>query len=346
MMRGETGGKRGRPNRRMRHGLFGGREWIALVVLFSGLTFTGALSAEEEAFSIVVLPDTQIYAWKYPDLFRAQTEWIAENGVELNIRYVLHVGDVVEHNNDEEWKIARAAFSLLNGKVPYAIAIGNHDMGPKGSARNRETLFGRYFPVEDFREWSTFGGVYDREPAKADNSFHIFRAGGREWLVLALEFGPRDDVVRWANEVLAEHPNHPAILITHAYLHNDGNRYDRAIPKQHYPPQNYPVADEKAGLNTGEDLWRKLVAGNRNVVMVISGHICVSARLVSQGEAGNRVHQMLVDYQNQKRGGNGWLRLLRFSPDGGTVRVRDYSPVLDEWSDHPDRRFVLDLDLP
>jgi hypothetical protein len=55
---------------------------------------------------------------------------------------------------------------------------------------------------------------------------------------------------------------------------------------------------------------------------------------------------MVVDYQNQKRGGNGWLRLLQFSQGGRTVQVRDYSPVLDEWSDHPDRRFTLQLDLP
>jgi len=28
------------------------------------------------------------------------------------------------------------------------------------------------------------------------------------------------------------------------------------------------------------------------------------------------------------------------------MHVRDYSPVLDKWSDHPDRRFDLHLDLP
>ncbi len=315
---------------------------LLIVCLHAATVFAGT----NEGFSLVVLPDTQIYAWKLPDLFRAQTSWVAENRERLNIRYVLHVGDVVEHNDDREWKIARDAFSALDGKVPYAIALGNHDMGPKGSAKNRQTLFGKYFPVEGFKQWSTFGGVYDGEPDRGDNSFHVFQAGGREWLVLALEFGPRDDVVRWANEVLGKHPNHPAILITHAYLHNDGKRYDRAIKNQHYPPQKYRVDEGPGGLNTGEDLWRKLVNVNRNVVMVVSGHVCVSARLSSKGEAGNRVHQMVVDYQNQKRGGNGWLRLLRFSPDGRKVQVADYSPVLHEWTDHPDRRFVLDLDLP
>jgi 3',5'-cyclic AMP phosphodiesterase CpdA len=303
-------------------------------------------AAEAEAFSIVVLPDTQNYAWKHPQLFYDQTRWIAGNADERNIKYVLHVGDVVEHNNKTEWRIAQKAMAFLDGKIPYAIALGNHDMGPKGSAKSRDSLFGRHFLVEDFRRWESFGGVYDKEPDRADNSYHRFRAAGRQWLVLALEFGPRDDVLRWANKVVSEHPESPVILITHAYLDRDGRRYDRALSGQHYPPHDYPLARDEAGLNSGEDIWRKLVSKHRNMVLVISGHVCVSARLTSRGVNGNLVHQILVDYQNQKRGGNGWLRVLDFSARGRAVRVRDYSPVLDEWSDLPDRHFDLQLDLP
>lgn len=299
-----------------------------------------------DAFSVVVLPDTQMYAWKYPEIFGAQTQWIAENLTKYRVKYVFHLGDVVQHNSDEEWKIARRAFSLLDGKVPYAIALGNHDIGTGGSTADRDTLFGRYFPLSMFREWPSFGGVYDREPGRADNSCHVFSAGGRRWVILALEFGPRDDVLRWADEVISKYAEHPVILITHAYLDSDGRRYDRTIANQHYPPWEYPVAVDRAGLNSGEDIWRKLVARHRNMVMVMCGHVCVAARLTSKGEAGNLVHQMLVDYQDQEQGGNGWLRLLEFTPGGRTVHVRDYSPVIDQWSDDPDRHFDLDLDLP
>jgi hypothetical protein len=319
---------------------------VLIVMLFGWLNATAAIAPTAEDFSVVVLPDTQIYAWKYPEIFHAQTKWIAENRTKYNIDYVFHVGDVVQQNKEKEWKIAREALALLDGKVPYAIALGNHDIGPGGSSKTRDTLFGEYFPLGEFKKWQSFGGVYDREPDKGENIYHVFGAGGRQWLVLVLELGPRDDVLRWAGEVVVQHPQHPVILITHAYLHNDGIRYDRAISGQHYPPHDFPIADDGAGLNTGEDIWRKLVSKHRNTVMVISGHVCVAARLTSKGDAGNRVHQMVVDYQNQKRGGNGWLRLLQFSEGGRTVNVRDYSPVLDEWSDHPDRRFDLHLDLP
>jgi hypothetical protein len=320
---------------------------LAALFLFVGdLQQQPAIGKTDEAFSVVVLPDTQIYAWKHPEIFHAQTRWIAENLTKYKVKYVLHLGDVVQHNNDKEWKIARESFSRLDGEVPYAIALGNHDMGQNGSADTRDTLFGRYFPLSEFNKWPSFGGVYDKEPGRADNSYHVFSAGGRQWLILALEFGPRDDVLRWAGDVISRHAEHSVILITHAYLDSDGRRYDRTIPKQHYPPWDYPLAEDKAGLNSGEDMWRKLAAKYRNMVMVLCGHVCVAARLTSTGEAGNLVHQMLVDYQDQKRGGNGWLRLLQFSPGAQTVHVRDYSPVLDKWSDHPDRRFDLDLDLP
>jgi 3',5'-cyclic AMP phosphodiesterase CpdA len=319
----------------------------AAILISVLLAFCGQASAlqpaDEEApcFSIVVLPDTQIYAWKYPEIFHAQTRWIAENVQELNIRFVLHVGDVVEHNKAKEWRIAREAFSLLDGKVPYAIALGNHDMGRRGSARSRKSQFSKYFPVDLFRGWESFGGVYDREPDQTDNSYHAFAAGGRKWLVVALEFGPRDDVLRWANNVVSQHPDHTVIVITHTYLDNDGRRYSRELEKQTYPPYKYPLAKGKGSLNDGEEIWQKLVSAHGNMKLVVSGHVCVAAYLSSTGKAGNVVHQMLVNYQNQKRGGTGWLRLLKFSENAERVHVQDYSPVLDQWSEHPDRNFVL-----
>ena len=155
-----------------------------------GLIATAAFGATDEDFSVVVLPDTQIYAWICGASSRPDEVDCREQG-EVQHQYVLHVGDVVEHNNEKEWKIAREALSLLDGKVPYAIALGNHDIGPRGSSKTRDTLFGEYFPLTEFKKWESFGGVYDREPDRGENIYHVFRAGGRQWLALVLEFGPR-----------------------------------------------------------------------------------------------------------------------------------------------------------
>ncbi len=298
----------------------------------------------EEAFSIIVLPDTQIYAWQFPEIFHQQTEWVAENLDRYNIRYVLHVGDVVQHNTRQEWEIARKAFSRLDGKVPYAIALGNHDLGSGGQADTRRSMFTTYFPLNAFRKWPTWGGVYDKEPERGDNSYHLFSAGGRDWLVLILEFGPRDDVLKWADRIVSQHPDRSVILVTHAYLDSDGRRFTRGAKDQHYPPYAYPLEGSKEGLNGGEEMWQKLVSKHGNMMFVISGHVCIASRLVSKGKAGNAVWQMLVNYQTEERGGTGWLRLMRFNPDTETVSVQDYSPVLDQWAETPNRRF--DLHLP
>ena len=296
-------------------------------------------------YTVVVLPDTQGYSDTYPELFYAQTCWIAENTKRFNIKYVLHLGDVVEYNIGAQWKIARKAFTKLDGKVPYAIAIGNHDMGPNSRCSTRDSLFSGYFPVSDFQKWPSFGGVYDKEPDRSENSYHLFDAAGCKWLILALEFGPRDDVLRWANQIVAKHPDRSVIIITHAYLNQNGRRYDRNIQgHQQSPMYLYPLADKSPAVNDSEQMWQKLVSKHSNIEMVLCGHINTTKYLASQGDAGNFVHQMMVDYSSTaERAGNGWLRLLQFTPDGKTVRVQDYSPVIDKSNAHPQCRFEMKL---
>ena len=64
------------------------------------------------------------------------------------------------------------------------------------------------------------------EPGKMDNTYHLFSAGGVDWIIFALEWGPRNSPVAWANQIITNYPNHRAILITHAYMYYDETRYD------------------------------------------------------------------------------------------------------------------------
>jgi hypothetical protein len=334
------------------------RRLAVLAALTACVSLLGIRPATAEApapvpggFTLAVLPDTQMYAWKFPELYPAQTKWIAENARRYHMAYVLHVGDITQHNTNSQWEVAVRAHALMAAVVPCAVTVGNHDLGPEGRATSRDSEFTKFFPLESFRKWPTFGGVYDREPQRTENNFHRFEAGGRKWLILALEFGPRDDVVRWANEVVAQHPDHSAILVTHAYLRPDNSRFDRRIlleaaknkVQRNKGIDQYALSKSPEGYNDGEDLWQKLVAKHRNFSLVVSGHVTVTGRLDSVGEHGNTVHQMLVDYQSLPNGGDGYLRLLMFHPDGETVTVRDYSPVLDKVSDLPGTQYEFRL---
>ena len=122
--------------------------------------------------------------------------------------------------------VMREALDELDGKVPYALVPGNHDYTPGGDAAMGKSGLNRYFPVAKFRAWPTFGGAM--KEGEMANSYHLFEAGGTRWIIIALEWAPRNAAVQWANDVLAKYPERTAILLTHAYLYNDNTRYDYA----------------------------------------------------------------------------------------------------------------------
>lgn len=295
---------------------------------------------------LAVLPDTQYYVLDAAPglhrLFPAQTAWIAENAARLRIPYVVHLGDIVTANVAAEWTRARTAMAMLDGVVPYAIVGGNHDYGPGGNAATRDTLMNQHFSYPATAAWPTFGGAF--EAGRLDNTYHLFSAGGRDYIIVALEWGPRDQVVAWANDVMALHPDRSGIFVTHAYVNWTEFRYDRndTAHPQDFNPHQYGTA---GGVNDGEDLWNKLISRHR-FVMVLNGHALGDGAgyVVSTTERGNRCHQMLANYQVRANGGDAYMRLLEFDPDGKTVRVFSYSPHLDAYMWDRDHFFTFTLD--
>jgi hypothetical protein len=315
----------------------------------------GALPIDPGSWTLVVMPDTQHYSETpaYLPHFNAQTQWIVDNEVSQNIKYVLHEGDVVNvPTATQQWVNARAALDKLNGNVPYAIAPGNHDYGTAGTANNRTSLFHQpnYFgPGSPYATQPSIGGFF--ESGKTDNSWHTFDAGGNDWLVLALEFGPRDEVVAWANDVVEAHPDHKAILVTHAYMYFDDTIYDWATKgsAQQWNPHSYGVATQPGGVNDGQELWDELVKLHENFRFVFNGHVLGdgTGRRSTLGDNGNVVHQILANYQINTEGGQADMRLLEFKPDGETVVVRTYSPSLDRYDTASDQEFTLNMnELP
>ena len=304
----------------------------------------------DASWTLALLPDTQYYAKSYPGIFEAQTAWIAANVADLNIAFVLHEGDVTNNNTDIQWAAARAAMDALNdADVPYAIAPGNHDYGANGKTADRSTLMNEYFSMADYDQSPAVGAF---EPGKIDNTWHTFSAGGQDYLVLALEFGPRHKVVAWADGLIVAHPDHMVILVTHAYTFFDESRYDWATKgeSQEWNSHSDGIGKDPEGVNDGEELWQKLLAKHPNVILAVNGHVLGdgTGHVISLGNAGNVVHQILANYQTgvkpaQPDGGGGFLRLMTFHPDG-SVEVQSYSPPLDEYLTADDQAFTITFD--
>jgi len=294
---------------------------------------------------LVLLPDIQSYTESYPDILHSQVDWIVENSGKIDM--VLQQGDLTEHNSPEEWEIAHAAFLKLNHEVPYVLAVGNHDMGskPGKNADVRNTaMFNSFFPYREMFQLPAFGGVF--EPDKMDNAWYVFTSGNRQWMVLTLEFGPRESVLEWANEVVASHPERTVIVNTHAYMYSDSTRMG---PGDKWLPQSYGIRKDTGEnrANDGEQIWRKFVKKHPNIRFVFSGHVLNSGvgTLISVNDEGFPVYQFLANYQNWVKGsvngGNGFLRILTLDHKTNTLTVQTYSPYIDEYKTEEGQSFVI-----
>jgi hypothetical protein len=185
------------------------------------------------------------------------------------------------------------------------------------------------------------------EIGKLDNTYHLFEAGGVEWIIFNLEWGPRDSTIAWARGIYDLHPARKGILITHAYMYNNDLRYDWATygASQSWNPHD-PVYGTPGGVNDGQELWDKFVK-DYNFAFTISGHVLNDGTgyLLENNLAGDPVHQMLVNYQTRSLGGEGYMRILEFQPDGQTVRLSSFSPVYDGNLTAADQQFNLRLPL-
>jgi calcineurin-like phosphoesterase family protein len=314
-----------------------------LAIVAAGCSQHAMAAEDESSFTVVVLPDTQYYASAFPEILEAQTRWVVRRRTAHRIAFVVHEGDIVDANEPRQWQTAARSLHELDGVVPYVLSAGNHDYRRLGSWISRETAINEYFPPVRFAQTPWFRGTF--EPGHIENSFAIIETPGGIWLILSLEFGPRDAVLVWADGIAKRYATTPAILLTHAYLYSDGTRYDHVSrPDQKWNPHQY-MADDRAGdVNDGEEIWRKLVSRNDNIRFVLCGHDLADGvgRLTSVRPDGTIVHQLLANYQIGALGGEGFLRLMRFFPDEGTVAVRTYSPFSGRYKTDPDNQFTLE----
>jgi hypothetical protein len=273
-------------------------------------------SASNGNFSLVVIPDTQYTLTDWPADMKTMTNWIKNNAAAQNIRFVLHVGDVVDLPNiEQQWIDGKAGMDILDPAAPYAIAVGNHDMDAyPNSAGVRDTVkFNQYFPITKFKNWSWQSWVSNHNPpapeGPSDNQAHKFTAGGTDYLIVTLKYRPKSGELAWANQVVAANPTRRVIILSHDYM------------------------DQQGVLTTsGTAIWNNLASKYKNVQFVIAGHLNFSHRKVTNGINGNPVVQMLSDYQTPGvREPNTYIRLLTFDPAAGTVSAKTYSPVFNKY---------------
>ena len=300
---------------------------LLLLLLNLGALWLAPCRAEEDSFTVVLLPDTQFYSEKFPETYIAQTLWIRQQLKEDNIKFAIHLGDIVQTpTKDSEWENANRAMEVLDGVVPYSMVPGNHDMVVKS---RDTTLYNKFFSPKRYADRDWYGGHMGETN---DNNYCFFEAGGMKFMVISLEFAPRDEALEWAAEVAEKHPDHRIIVATHCYMRPKGR--DTACARSY-----------KVEGNSGEQMWQKLIRKQPNIFMVVSGHVLGVGLQISKNDAGGEVKEILTDYQGIGKGGDGWLRTLKFVPAENKIYVQTYSPLLKKTDEDNKKTYTLDYEM-
>ncbi|MEU1913113.1 LamG-like jellyroll fold domain-containing protein [Streptomyces massasporeus] len=254
-------------------------------------------------FTLAVMPDTQ-YLFDGPSIDKAPVEaslrYLLEHGREENIVFLSHLGDLTQNGAKEEFAAIGEAFRLLDRRgVGYSVLAGNHDVKWSTTDQRGSTPYLDAFGPRRFEEQRTFGGA----SPDGYNSFHRFQAGGREWLVLALDWRLSPQGYAWAKAVLAKHPKTPVVLTTHELVVEDDTLSDY-----------------------GQQLWDQLIEDHDQIFLALGGHYWPAARATRKNAAGHDVHLHLTNYQNRYFGGAAMIRLYRFDLDRGVIDVETLSP--------------------
>jgi uncharacterized repeat protein (TIGR02543 family) len=256
-----------------------------------------------EDFTIVVLPDTQNYTTSdsLAAIFSSQTQWIVDNETTKNIVFVTHVGDIVDTaTNAAQWVRADAAMDLLDPPgIPYSVGPGNHDTGG---------LYSSYFGSSRFSSKSWYGGYYTSGNDNYNN-YSLFSASGMDFILINLQYQSTTAMQVWADGLLKTYSNRRAIVVQHDLLNIDNSWLTQA-------PYNE-------------------LRDNPNLFLMLCGHMHSgsdgAAYVAGTGTDGHTIHVMLADYQDFPNGGNGYLRILRFSPADDKIYATTYSPSLNSY---------------
>lgn len=292
-------------------------------------------------FTIAVLPDTQFYTEKDNGIFEQQCQWIADNASTYNIQNFLHVGDLVENQNQSatEWDIAEDAVSRVTGQnIPPLLGTGNHDQPSDRTltefrSRFSTTWYGNQLDGHsNILDW----GTYDGNP---ENLWFTQSLLGEEWVFVVCEYFARDTVVQWVIDTFDTHSDKHGMFLTHGFLEETGARGTDT---------NYVSGD----ANSAEQMWNAGVDDLTNVNFEIGGHyhdpdIYNARRTDTAG--GSDLSQLHTNYQaadggnGAGTGGNGWLRLLVIDIADRLLHSYAYSPYLDQWDESDSTEFTINI---
>ncbi|MEO8107887.1 MAG: hypothetical protein ABI720_11280 [Actinomycetes bacterium] len=221
-------------------------------------------------FTIVAYPDTQKYSKSYPSTYNQQAQWVVDHKAanDLNIKFVTHLGDIVESidSSAKEWDNADAAHDILErGSVPYGVVPGNHDISRAGVG----TRYDATFPPSRFAGQPWYGGylgdsisggtqgiasdgVFDSTDRRNKDSYQIVNVAPLRFVFINLEYDMPQYTLNWAqgviNKQLTVDPDTEFVLVTHNFINAKNARPTSPI--------------SRADGRSAQYVWQNLITKN------------------------------------------------------------------------------------
>ena len=309
------------------------RFWIIIIFIFCSTSFEACNDVEEfipipddkpgilntNSDYIAIFGDIQYYTNpQYINLYRHSLDWILheyKNG--RNIVCVLHTGDITQTNAVSQYDVFYNATYLIGAEIPFYSLIGNHDYRWYDDIHidgREDTHFNEFavFPQSMQNVEAQF------ETGRMENIIVRTVVQGHILYFILLEFGPRDEVVEWANQYVRRNPDINFVVCTHEYLEKGGGRRTTGL-KCVSQLQN-------TTYNTPEQLWNRLIKCNDNIICVLCGHVGgLYALTIDVNDYGHEVPQIQHNIQSPNYRYDNWLMLWEFPEKGDSASVFIYN---------------------
>lgn len=268
---------------------------------------------------IAVLGDIQYYTNStYIGLYQHTLDWLQtkmNNGWRINC--LLHTGDITMTNNISEWSSFYKATNHFAQSIPFISMIGDHDYTWEDGIHimNRNsTLINDYvqFPLTTEKVVAWF------EEGKMENIVVKNTIFGQRLDLLVLEFGPRKEVIDWADKYVKSHPNDLFVLMNHEYLEKGGGRRVTNL--------KCVSRLRNTSFFTPSQLWDSLVKCNDNIRVVLCGHVGgLYALTIESNDYGRGIPQIQHNIQSPDYRYDNWLMLWEFPADSDSANVFIYN---------------------
>lgn len=308
-------------------------------------------------FSLVVVPDTQMETGYRPSLFSDRMRWIAANRAEEDIRFVIHVGDLVNTDNcgDEslvyleggrrpqcnealraakvfypwpgrtdhhEFRIASTGLSRLEAAgIPYSVAIGNHDTS---------AVCGGPDCIGTNPDWAVPAGTRTEDLLRTTGTWNSFLGPSRfrgGTTTGYFEPGRTDTMYQtfsaggmdWMVLTIELWPRPEAVAWASAVV-ADHPHHNVLVNTHQFLSPDGTLSQSNGGYGdtSPQYLFDQLVGRHPNVVMAFSGHIPGARTAALTGTNGNRILAFLTCFHDVR---NAQTRLIEINTARGTLRT-------------------------